>query len=85
MTSRPNNRKKSLPRKSVVTTRGKKKAVAKKKPQVAKDFSFTPKTELGRDLWAIRQRAVASGMRLLNSEELEREILSRRAGDLTDD
>ncbi len=54
MTSRPNNRKKSLPRKSVVTTRGKKKTVAKKKPQVAKDFSFTPKTELGRDLWAIR-------------------------------
>jgi len=74
-----------MPKKTArATTRGKK-AGAKKQQQVAKDFSFTPKTELGRDLWAIRQRAVASGMKLLNSEELEQEILSRRGGDLTDD
>ena len=84
MANRPNNRKKSL-KKSMVTTRGKKKAIASKKQQVAKDFSFTPKTELGKKLWELRSRAVASGMKLLNSEELEQEILSRRGGVLTDD
>jgi hypothetical protein len=85
MASRSNSSSKSVPKKSASKTTSHKKARASKPQQVAKDFSFTPKTELGRDLWAIRQRAIASGMKLLNSEELEKEILQRRGGVLTDD
>jgi hypothetical protein len=86
MASRSNSRRKNVPKKNVLAkTRGKKKASADKKQHVAKDFSFTPKTELGKKLWELRSRAVASGMKLLNSEELEQEILSRRGGVLTDD
>jgi hypothetical protein len=85
MASRSNKGRKSIPKKSLpATTRGRKSG-AKKPQQIAKDISFTPKTQLGRDLWAIRQRAIAEGMKLLNPEELERKILSRRGGVLTDD
>ena len=85
MARRSNNPRKSVPKKNARATAGHKKNRASKSKQVAKDFSFTPRTELGRDLRAIRQRAIAEGMKLLNPDELEREILSRRGGVLTDD
>jgi hypothetical protein len=85
MASRSNNRRKRVRKKNVPATTGAKKAGANKARQVAKDFSFTPRTELGKKLWELRSRAVASGMKLLNSDELQQEILSRRAGVLTDD
>jgi hypothetical protein len=81
MAGRPNNRKKSVPGKEVLAkSRGKKKVSASKKPQAANDFSFTPKTELGRDLWAIRQRIVASGAELLDWRGVHRELMLRRGG-----
>ncbi len=85
MPSRSNGRSKSASKKPARKTTSHKKARASKPQQVAKDFSFSPKTELGKKLWELRSRAVASGMKLLNSEELEQEILSRRGGVLTDD
>jgi hypothetical protein len=80
MASRSNNRKKSVPKKRVTATTRGKKAGTSKKQQVAKDFSFTPKTQLGRDLWAIRQRIVASGAELLDWDGIHRELMSRRGG-----
>ena len=53
-----------------------------KKPTPSDEFAFEPQTELGRKLWEIRQRAVASGMKLLSWEELEREIADRCASRL---
>lgn len=41
---------------------------------------FVPQTPLGKKLWEIRQRIVASGVPLLNEEELERELAERRGG-----
>lgn len=46
------------------------------KPQT----EFVPQTELGKKLWEIRQRIVASGIPLLSDEELEQEIAFRRGG-----
>lgn len=37
-----------------------------------------PKTALGRRLWALRQRIVATGEPLLSWEDLERELAERR-------
>lgn len=39
---------------------------------------FVPQTELGKKLWEIRQRIVASGIPLLSDEELEQELALRR-------
>lgn len=39
---------------------------------------FEPKTSLGRKLWEIRQKIVASGQPLLGWEELEQEVTERR-------
>jgi hypothetical protein len=46
---------------------------------------FVPKTELGKTLWAIRKKIEASGVPLLNREELEKEIASRRHGYFDDE
>lgn len=49
------------------------------KPSDDFDFQdFEPQTELGRELWEIRRRAIAAGMKLLDADELEREIAERR-------
>ena len=40
--------------------------------------TFTPRTELGRRLWEIRKRIVASGAHLLTSEEIDCEIAESR-------
>ena len=37
-----------------------------------------PKTDLSRELLAIREKAIASGMSLLTEDEIEREIAERR-------
>ncbi|RUR72689.1 hypothetical protein ACF3DV_06445 [Chlorogloeopsis fritschii PCC 9212] len=41
---------------------------------------FVPQTPLGKKLWEIRQRIVASGAPLLSDEELEQELRERRGG-----
>lgn len=46
------------------------------KPQL----EFVPQTPLGKKLWEIRQRIVASGVPLLSDEELEQELALRRGG-----
>jgi hypothetical protein len=40
--------------------------------------SFKPKTPLGRRLWSIRKRIVASGETLLGWDEIEKEEAARR-------
>ena len=42
------------------------------------DNLFQPKTTLGRKLWEIRQKIVASGQPLLGWEEVEKEVSARR-------
>jgi hypothetical protein len=78
------NHQKSVRKKKIVAKKSAVKTRAIKKKRVVKDFDFKPKTELGKRLWAIRQRAIAEGMKLLNADELEKEILERRAGTFTD-
>lgn len=39
---------------------------------------FEPKTALGRTLWEIRQKIVASGQPLLGWEEVEKEVTEGR-------
>lgn len=39
---------------------------------------YTPRTELGRRLWSIRQRIIASGATLMSAEEIDQELASRR-------
>ena len=40
--------------------------------------SFKPKTPLGRRLWSIRKRIVASGETLLGWDEIEKEVAARQ-------
>ncbi len=44
------------------------------------ESDFIPKTPLGKKLWKIRQRAIASGLKLLNEDEIEQELAARRGG-----
>lgn len=39
---------------------------------------FTPRTELGRRLYALRNKAVATGMKLLSEEDVLEEVKRRR-------
>jgi hypothetical protein len=41
---------------------------------------FEPRTPLGRQLWELRKRIVASGEPLLDREQIEREVVERRGG-----
>lgn len=45
---------------------------------------FIPRTELGKRLVALRNKAIATGMRLLNEEEILEEV-RRRRGELEND
>jgi hypothetical protein len=45
-----------------------------------KQSGYIPQTPLAKKLWEIRQRAIASGMQLLNEVEIEQEIAERRGG-----
>jgi hypothetical protein len=47
-------------------------------PASKEPVSFKPKTPLGRKLWELRQKIVASGEPLLDWEELEKEVAERR-------
>jgi hypothetical protein len=53
---------------------------AKSLKQETSESEFVPQTPLGKKLWEIRQKIVASGAPLLSDEELEREIAERRGG-----
>jgi hypothetical protein len=43
--------------------------------------AFQPKTNLGKQLWGIRQRAIANGMTSLTESEIAQELADRRGGD----
>ena len=43
-------------------------------------LSYAPKTALGEELFAIRERIVAGGAHLLSWEEIENEVAARRGG-----
>ncbi|MDR2946402.1 MAG: hypothetical protein LBV79_06630 [Candidatus Adiutrix sp.] len=45
---------------------------------------FEPKTAFGKELWTLRQKAVAGGMTLMTNDEILAEIESRRYGRLTE-
>jgi hypothetical protein len=44
--------------------------------------SFIPQTLLGKKLWGIRQRAISDGLKLLNEDEIELELVTRRGGSI---
>lgn len=41
---------------------------------------FMPRTSFGKELLSLRNRAIASGMRLLSDDEILKEVKSRRGG-----
>jgi hypothetical protein len=53
-------------------------ATLKKQLSILQEEEFHPQSPLGRELWEIRQRVVASGEPLLDWEDLERELAERR-------
>ncbi|MGH7488631.1 MAG: hypothetical protein ACREMY_23980 [bacterium] len=57
---------------------------AKRHPQTDQsslpEEEFKPRTPLGRRLWELRKRIIASGQPLLDWDDLEREIAERRGG-----
>jgi hypothetical protein len=42
--------------------------------------SFSPRTPLAKRLWELRQEVLASGMPLLNLDEIRQELQARRGG-----
>lgn len=44
------------------------------------ESDFVPQTPLAKKLWAIRQRAIAAGLQLLNEDDIAQEIAARRGG-----
>ena len=42
------------------------------------EMDFKPKTELGKKLYALRMKAIASGMKLLSQDEVLEEVKRRR-------
>lgn len=44
------------------------------------EAEYIPQTSLAKKLWEIRQRAIASGLQLLNQAEIEQELAERRGG-----
>lgn len=44
------------------------------------ESEYVPQTPLAKKLWEIRQRAIASGLQLLNQAEIEQELAERRGG-----
>ena len=57
-----------------------KKLIDAKGPALISEEEFYPRTELGRRLWELRKKIVASGEPLLDRDEVEREIAERRGG-----
>ena len=52
----------------------------KDESEVESESEYVPQTALAKKLWEIRTRAIASGMQLLNSSEIEKELAERRGG-----
>lgn len=46
--------------------------------QLLRSRGYEPRTELGRRLWALRSRIIASGQAMLGWDEIEEEVLRRR-------
>jgi len=42
------------------------------------DDDFVPETDFGRELWALRRKALAEGMALLSGDEIAEEIAAGR-------
>ncbi len=42
--------------------------------------AYQPRTDLGRELWELRQKIVAAGEPLLDADEIDREVARRRGG-----
>jgi hypothetical protein len=47
--------------------------------------TYVPKTSLGRRLWELRQQILAEGEPMLDWNDLEREVASRRGHRMADD
>lgn len=54
--------------------------VPTRKDPAAEQPNYQPRTELGRELWDLRQKIIASGEPLLDAEEIDREVARRRGG-----
>lgn len=52
----------------------------RKGEEVSSGEEYQPRTALGRRLWRIRKRIVASGARLLDWDDLDRERSEREEG-----
>lgn len=50
------------------------------RPGMNPEEEFHPRTELGRRLWELRKKIVASGEPLLDWDDIEREVAERRGG-----
>jgi Tfp pilus assembly PilM family ATPase len=53
---------------------------SRKNTLVESESDDAPQTPLVKKLWEIRQRAIASGMQLLDEAEIEQELAERRGG-----
>ena len=49
-------------------------------PETPAEQELQPRTPLGRELWKLRKRIVASGEPLLDADAIEREVAERRGG-----
>jgi len=56
----------------------KKKTAVNRKIIVRRKDGFTPRTALGMKLMSLRNRAIASGMKLLSEDEILTEVRRRR-------
>jgi hypothetical protein len=67
---------------AVKTRKGSAKLDSARKPstkhRVEASAEYRPRTPLGRRLWELRKRIVASGQPLLSWEDLDREVAARR-------
>ncbi|NEP60366.1 MAG: hypothetical protein F6K31_25750 [Symploca sp. SIO2G7] len=52
----------------------------KSESQTPSEYDFVPQTLLAKKLWKIRQRAIATGLELLNEDEVAQELAARRGG-----
>lgn len=48
--------------------------------EIGEPFPYTPKTSLGKRLLKLRAKIMASGERVLDWEEIEKEVANRRGG-----
>ena len=78
MSSRLKSRRKTLVKK--ISAKGTKARATAGKENGTANFDFEPKTELGKKLWAARERIVASGAELLDWHGVHRELMLRRGG-----